>query len=107
VELAQAVEILSGSIRVIDGLAPDHFEVGPGQSVPGAEPDLPIVRTVYRGGRLLLDQQRLAEPTQSDTLQGTSAEGVSVARWTSGDAWLSLAGRLPLDSLSAIMRRVR
>jgi len=109
VESAKAIGALGGAVRLIDGLLPDHFEMSVGTRVPGAVDSLPVVRVVYRdgGNALLLDEQRRAGLTPGDTLVGTAEAGVSVLQWNSAGFWLSLAGRLPVDSLERLARRIR
>ena len=109
VESAEAIRALGGAIRLIDGLLPDHFEMGVGTRLPGAVDSLPIVRVVYRDGGsvVLLDEQRRPGPAPGDTLVGTADAGVSVLQWNSNGFWLSLAGRLPVDSLEGLARRIR
>ncbi len=114
IEMADAIRRLGGSMRLIEGLAPDHVEAGPGQVVPGAQPDAEIIRVVYlldQGVRLLLDQQHRSSrpsPESGDTLIATAPNGVSLARWEDEEGfWLSLAGRLSGDSLKVFVVRVR
>jgi hypothetical protein len=109
VESAQAISALGGAVRLIDGLVPDHFEMSVGTRVPGAVDSLPVVRVVYRDGgkTLLLDEQRRGGLAPGDTLVGTAEAGVSVLQWNSAEFWLSLAGRLPVDSLGRVARMIR
>jgi anti-sigma factor RsiW len=118
-----AVRRLGGSIRLLEGLDVDHIEVGPGDSVPGAQRGADIVRVIYRarnGNRILLDQQRIPADASGwrhvndpylengDTLVGTSPNGVSVATWVDPKAyWISLVGQMSQDSLKRMLRRVR
>ncbi|MEP6574028.1 MAG: hypothetical protein ABJD11_15095 [Gemmatimonadota bacterium] len=121
--LDAAVQRLGGSIRLIEGLDPDHIEIGPGDSVPGAQRGADVVRVIYRarnGGRILLDQQRIPADASGwrhvndpllengDTLVGTSPAGVSVATWVDPKAyWISVVGQMSQDSLKRMLRRVR
>lgn len=109
VESAEAIRALGGAVRLIDGMIPDHFEMAVGTGVPGAVDSLPVVRVVYRAGGspLLLDEQRRGGPTPADTLVGTAQAGVSVLQWNAAGFWLSLAGRMPVDSLEMLARRIR
>lgn len=109
VESTEAIGALGGSMRLIDGVTPDHFEMAPGTVVPGAAETLPVVRVVYKlfGGTVLLDQQRNPAQASRDPASGTAPEGVSVLRWSSGEFWLTLAGRVPADSLELLARRVK
>jgi hypothetical protein len=87
-------------------MSPLRVELGPGASVPGADPALPVIRLVYPG-RLLLDQQRATTGVDSDTLAGTAPNGVSVLRWTVGHRWFSLAGMASRDSLAVLLQHIR
>ena len=123
VSLEQAVRVLSGSIRLVDGMTPVAVRTIPGRGVPGAEPDAVVVRIVYLdppGRELWLDQQRPgpAEPEGSprtgpsllpgDTLVSALADGQRRLRWRDPEGFhLSLAGWLSGDSLKALARRVR
>jgi len=109
IESAHAIRVLGGAVRLIDGLLPDHFEMAVGTRVPGAVDSLPVIRVVYHdgGGVVLLDEQRRLGPAPGDTLVGTAEAGVSVLQWNSAGFWLSLAGRLPVDSLERLARRIR
>jgi hypothetical protein len=109
VESTEAIGALGGSMRLIDGETPDHFELAPGNVVPGAAENLPVVRVIYRlnGSTILLDQQRHPEIASKDMSSGTAPEGVSVVQWSEGDFWLTLAGRVPADTLELLARRVR
>ncbi len=108
VESTEALSALGGSMRLIDGTTPDHFEMAPGNVVPGAEESLPVIRVIYKlsGATILLDQQRHPEISSRDLSSGTAPEGVSVVQWSSGDFWLTLAGRVPADTLELLARRV-
>ncbi|MEO8032446.1 MAG: hypothetical protein ABJC74_03635 [Gemmatimonadota bacterium] len=108
IESAEALSALGGSIRLIDGTTPDHFEMAPGNVVPGAEESLPVIRVIYKlsGATILLDQQRHPEISSRGLSSGTAPEGVSVVQWSSGDFWLTLAGRVPADTLELLARRV-
>ena len=108
VESTEAIGALGGSMRLIDGETPDHFELAPGNVVPGAAQNLPVVRVIYKlnGSTILLDQQRHPEIASKDMSSGTAPEGVSVVQWSEGDFWLTLAGRVPADTLELLARRV-
>ena len=123
VSLEQAVRVLGGSIRLVDGMTPVAVRTIPGRGVPGAEPDAVVVRIVYLdppGRELWLDQQRPgpAEPEAGarsapallpgDTLVSALADGQRRLRWRDPEGFhLSLAGWLSGDSLKALARRVR
>lgn len=109
VESTEAIGALGGSMKLIDGIAPDHFELAPGNVVPGAAEDLPVVRVIYKmnGSTILLDQQRHPEIASRESSSGSTPEGVSVVQWSAGDFWLTLAGRVPADTLELLARRIR
>ncbi|MBK8002907.1 MAG: zf-HC2 domain-containing protein [Gemmatimonadetes bacterium] len=123
VSLEQAIRVLGGSIRLVDGMTPVAVRTIPGRGVPGAEPDAVVVRIVYLdppGRELWLDQQRPgpAEPEAGarsapallpgDTLVSALADGQRRLRWRDPEGFhLSLAGWLSGDSLKALARRVR
>ena len=61
ITLDEAVARLGGSIRLIDGLAPQRVELISGVDVPGADPDRQVIRVYYEEpdlGLVTLDQQR-------------------------------------------------
>lgn len=114
VSIGEASERLGGRVRLIDGLDPDHIELGPPSAVPGAYLGVEVVRVVYRapdGGRILLDQQivPLGDSTENgSTAFGTAANGVSVGTWLDNDGYrLSLVARTPVDSLRKMLPLVR
>ena len=118
VSLEEAVRRLSGSMRLIDGMAPARVEVGPGRLVPGAAPEREVVRVVYAdatGRPLFLDQQPGEGADASvnglmsgDTLVTPTGSGASQVRWVDRNGfWLSLTGTAPLDSLRAMVARIR
>jgi len=118
VSMEDAVRRLSGSMRLIDGMEPARVEVGPGRLVPGAAPEREIVRVVYAdaaGRPLLLDQQPGEGAGMSvnglmpgDTLVTPMGSGTSQVRWVDRKGfWLSLTGTAPLDSLRAMVARIR
>jgi hypothetical protein len=112
VTLEEAVWTLGGSIRLIDGLTPDRVERLSGRAVPGAQPDLAIIRVIYLDApmrELWLDQQRGkgVNPT-ADTVLLHGPDGGLSLQWPNGpDGWLSLSGHLTADSLRILARRVR
>lgn len=100
--LAEAARALGGPARQLRGVQLVSVELGPGDSVPGAVPDRPLVRLRYRDADqspLILDQQRLPDgapgrpATPGDTLVRTSADGITVFMWRDDGRWFSLAGR--------------
>ncbi len=107
-------------------MVPARFESGPGRLVPGADPSRPVVRVIYRdreGRRITLDQQPSDTPSDSitgehrvsinglmpgDTLVTTSPDGLTRIRWIAQRKfWLSLSGRVEVDSLRALVGRIR
>ena len=125
-ELEEAVTRLGGTIRLIDGMRIDHVEVGPGWRLPGAARNLDVVRIVYvddQGHRVVLDQQRTAQPADTsaaerqgadvgmeygDTLTTEAPDGQVRVRWVDRERfWLSLTASLPADSARALVGRVR
>jgi hypothetical protein len=123
VTMAEASQKLGGQLRMIEGISPDHFEVGPASAVPGAQAGLDVVRVVYRatdGARILLDQQLipadasgfrpLDDPTleSGETAFGTAPNGVSVGTWLDNDGYrMSLVARASVDSLRRLVPLVR
>jgi hypothetical protein len=121
VPMEEAVRTLAGSIRLVDGLQPDHILRGTGNGVSGADPALPLVRVVYQdppGRELWLDQQRplvdegarlraSAGLLVGDTVVTRGPDGLSSLRWIDEHGFrLALTGFLPADSLHSLMLRV-
>ena len=114
---------LGGRLRLVSGLEPDHFEVGPATAVPGAQAGLDVVRVVYRtvdGGRILVDQQLIPADSSGfrpiddpalesgETAYGTSPTGVSVATWLDEEGYrISVVAQAPVDSLKRLVQRVQ
>lgn len=112
VTLGEAINRLSGTVRLIQGLTPEAVEVAQGSALPGADPGKAVVRVVYNApeGRLILDQQRLGGggSQEPNIAISTAANGVSVAQWVDrGGFWISLAGRADQRTLLAIANRIR
>jgi hypothetical protein len=118
VSLEEAVRRLAGSIRLVDGMVPARVEVGPGQLVAGAAPARDVVRVIYAdaGGRPLFLDQQPGEGTgpsvnglmPGDTLVTPTPSGGAQVRWVDRRGWwLSLTGTAPLDSLRAMVARIR
>lgn len=117
VAMEEAVRILGGSIRLVDGLTP--VRVLAGRDTPAT------VRVVYEdppGRELWLDQERPpvgqeAQPVPGqrptallpgDTLVTPTAEGARSLQWIDQSGFtLGLTGYLPADSLRAVARRVQ
>lgn len=111
IEMEEAVRILGGSIRLIDGLSPSHILAGRA----GGQ-----VRVVYEdppGRELWLDQARQASTGYAegattllpgDTTAVAGPGGSRSLRWMDQSGFtLSLTGFLPADSLRQLMRRVQ
>ena len=106
---------MDGQLLELKDLEAEHWEIGPGSSVPGAYPAGDVVRQVSRiDDRLILfDQQRLPRgirlpPEPGDTLITSTANGVTVAIWTASNGRrLSVAAALPHESVLDLVRRVR
>lgn len=123
VRVSEAARRLGGRIRLLNGLEPDHIELGPSAAVPGAQAGLDVVRVVYRtpdGGSILLDQQLIPadssgfRPIDDPTLEtgqtayGTAPNGVSVATWLDEEGYrMSLVVLAPVDSLRKLVQRVQ
>jgi len=113
ISMEEAVRLLGGQLRLIDGLTPDRVETGPGTAVAGADPALPLVRVVYESGAVVLDQQRPL--IVADTRQAAAAKAVGgVALESSATAWRQqgairfvVTGNVSTDSLKALGERVR
>lgn len=119
----EASRRLGGALRLMQGLEPDHIEVGPAAAVPGALSGLTVVRVVYRtpeGGRMLLDQQLIPadsagfHPIDDPTLEngqtafGSAPNGVSVATWVDHEGYrMVLVAQAPVDSLKELVQLVR
>ncbi len=112
ITLEEAVTALGGSIRLINGLAPERVERLDGRQVAGAASDLTLIRVVYLdppGRELWLDQQRgMAGAETGDTILLHNSDGGLSLQWSSPpDGWLSLTGHLTEDSLRSLSRRVQ
>lgn len=123
VPMEEAVRILGGSIRLVDGMTPTRIlarEAGPAGGVPSS-----LVRVVYEDPpkrELWLDQER---PVELGADAAVSAQGVTALlpgdtvvvvlnhgarslRWLDQAGFrLGLTGFLPTDSLWALARRVQ
>ncbi len=60
ISMEEGVRLLGGQIRLIDGLAAERVETGPGTAVAGADPAVAVVRVIYASGAVTLDEQRSA-----------------------------------------------
>ena len=101
--LDEASTQLGRPMHVIEAMSPEFVGLAQGRMVPGADPNRPVVRVVYRDARgrmILLDQQRLR------TGQAPGAASGSL-RWILGDVMLYLHGEPGNDVLRNLQRRVR
>ena len=101
--LDEAAKQLGRPMHVIEAMSPEFVGLAQGRTVPGADPNRPVVRVVYRdtrGRMILLDQQRLR------TGQAPGAPSGSL-RWILGDVMLYLHGEPGNDVLRNLQRRVR
>ena len=101
--LDEASKQLGRPMHVIEAMSPEFVGLAQGRTVPGADPNRPVVRVVYRDARgrmILLDQQRLR------TGQAPGAPSGSL-RWILGDVMLYLHGEPDNDVLRNLQRRVR
>ena len=101
--LDEAAKQLGRPMHVIEAMSPEFIGLAQGRAAPGADPNRPVVRVVYRDTRdrmILLDQQRLR------TGQAPGAAGGSL-RWILGDVMLYLHGEPGNDVLRNLQRRVR
>jgi hypothetical protein len=114
ISMEDAVGVLGGQIRLIDGLTPDRLETGPGTAVAGADPVLPLVRIVYASGAVILDQQRPLIPATGGRQRDAATAVGGVAAEPSPTAWQQqggirfvVTGTVPADSLRLLGERVR
>ncbi|HET9293010.1 MAG TPA: zf-HC2 domain-containing protein [Gemmatimonadales bacterium] len=117
VTMEQAVQVLGGAVRLVDGLTPERFDVGPGTLVPGGDPTREVVRVVYAGGGIVLDQQRSDdsaalrraaryEDAAARTLSAQPARRDLEWRLKDGFRYV-VTGTVGADSLEALTDRVR
>jgi hypothetical protein len=122
VEMEEAVRVLSGSIRLVDGLQPERVLIASGALIRGADPALPLVRVVYDdppGREMWLDMQRPADVEGAryrdarsavlvgDTVITRGAAGSTSVRWIDEHGFrLVLTGYLAADSLNALIHRI-
>jgi hypothetical protein len=135
ITLDEAVNQLGGSIRLIDGLAPQRVELLSGVDVPGADPDRQVVRVYYEEpdlGLITLDQQRpapsfaardgredrneAATPAITVGPQPAAGAGRAMARmyvqpntiaWRSEGVWLALTSHRAGVKMSELQARVK
>jgi len=111
IALEEAVRILGGQIRLIDGLSPERVETGPGTAVAGADPAAPVVRVVYTSGAIILDEQREGKAQSAGRLEAARAPeqaAVPTVGWRqAGSIRFAVTGSVSPDSLTALAGRVR
>ncbi|MGE0352641.1 MAG: anti-sigma factor [Gemmatimonadales bacterium] len=118
VTMEEAVRTLGGVIRLVDGLAPDHVEIG-GSDSTGLDRGPETVRVVYLnpdGTTLLLDQSRSGRNEAAQLRDRVSASASRESRqsprrrtisWTDPQGFaLSLSGTVSADSLARLQERV-
>ena len=111
--MEEGVRVLGGQIRLIDGLTPNRIEVGPGTAVAGADPGVQVVRVVYAGGAVVLDEQRPApvlgarKEAVAAGASGAFAQRAAPAWEQRGDIRFVVTGSVSVDSLRALGARVR
>ena len=101
--LDEAAKQLGRPMHVIEAMSPEFIGLAQGRTVPGADPNRPVVRVVYRDTRnrmILLDQQRLRTGQAPGAASGN-------LRWILGDVMLYLHGEPGNDVLRNLQRRVR
>jgi hypothetical protein len=101
--LDEAAKQLGRPMHVIEAMSPEFVGLAQGRTVPGADPNRPVVRVVYRdtrGRMILLDQQRLRTGQAPGAASGN-------LRWILGDVMLYLHGEPGNDVLRNLQRRVR
>jgi hypothetical protein len=135
ITLDEAVDVLGGSIQLIDGLTPQRVELIAGIDVPGADPNRQVVRVYYEEpdlGLVTLDQQRpgpsfdalrraeAAPPAvtavpfdaspraaRSQSRSPMAAAEMRTVSWRTDGVWLALTTRLPADRMAALQARVK
>ena len=123
------MDLLGGSIQLIDGLTPQRVEVLAGVDVAGADPDRQVVRVYYEEpdlGLVTLDQQRPGPSFESRRAESPTAmpqvavipsappapyrRGVpdlNTLAWRADGVWLSLTTRLPAERAAQLQARVK
>lgn len=135
ITLDEAVAQLGGSIRLIDGLAPQRVELLSGVDVPGADPDRQVIRVYYEEpdlGLVTLDQQRpapsfLARDAREDRNEASTPpvtvvpgapltagrmvmrapSPVSTVSWRADGVWLSLTSHRAGVKMNELQARVK
>jgi anti-sigma factor RsiW len=111
IALEEAVRILDGQVRLIDGLTPERVETGPGTAVAGADPTAAVVRLVYASGTIVLDEQRVGTAASGGRLEAARPLQRAVAPpagWReAGGIRFAVTGSVSPDSLGLLAARVR
>ena len=111
IALEEAVRILGGQLRLIDGLEPERVETGPGTAVAGADPAAAVVRVIYASGTIMLDEQRLGLPVSSFRLEAARPQQAAAAPalgWReAGAIRFAVTGSVSPDSVRTLAARVR
>jgi len=112
IAMEEAVQLLGGQLRLIDGLTPDRVETGPGTAVAGADAALPVVRVVYASGAVTLDEQRPIGAARQEV--AAKAAGGVAAYESAPTSWQTMSGirfvvtgSVSADSIRALGARVR
>ncbi len=111
IALEEAVRILDGQVRLIDGLTPERVETGPGTAVAGADPTTAVVRVVYASGTIILDEQRVGTAASGGRLEAArplQRAAAPPAGWReAGGIRFAVTGSVSPDSLGLLAARVR
>ena len=110
IEPGEALALMNGNVRLLDGRWPGRvLRLKPGL-VPGASAGAPVIRLVYvtTDGTLIVDEQR-ADVAGYDGIEiGSTPAGVSVARWTDPSGiWITVAAVMPDSLLLGLRPRMR
>jgi anti-sigma factor RsiW len=111
IALEEAVRILDGQVRLIDGLTLERVETGPGTAVAGADPTTAVVRVVYASGTIILDEQRVGTAASGGRLEAARspqrAEAPPAGWREAGGIRFAVTGSVSPDSLGRLAARVR
>lgn len=114
VQPEDAARWLDAELRTLPDLELQRVEVGPGSSVAGALPRLPVVRLVYAdaaGNRFSLTQQFVGDWSLDADLSAPvltmDPNGRTTYRWVDRGYQLILSSEVSSDSLRALAERVR
>ena len=133
ITMDEAVAHLGGTIRLIDGLAPQRVELLAGVDVPGADPAREVIRVYYEEpdlGLVTLDQQRpgpsfgaaarRSTDVSPEAVAVNSAPTLSAQRltvpgrpatasltWRTDGTWMMLTSRLSKDQMASLQARVK